>query len=138
MEEISIETNPETLDLWCSLSSSDSHYLIGKDGDVILSITHLLKKILEKRLRGTELADSNFILDINGYHKKNIESIHSRAHMLAERVKYFKNSIEAPPMTSFERRIVHSYLSGQKNIKTESTGTGRDRRVVILYDEKAV
>ena len=36
-------------------------------------------------------------------------------------------------MTSFERRIVHEFLSDAVDLKTESVGMGNTRRVVIKY-----
>jgi predicted RNA-binding protein Jag len=36
-------------------------------------------------------------------------------------------------MSSFERRIVHEFLSDTTDLKTESIGFGPSRRVVIKY-----
>ena len=53
--------------------------------------------------------------------------------MMAERARYFKNDIEIDPMPSYERRIIHMFLEGANDIKTESEGYGPTRRVVIKY-----
>ena len=53
--------------------------------------------------------------------------------MMAERARYFKSSVEVDPMPAFERRIVHEFLSNATDLKTESTGFGHTRRVVIKY-----
>jgi len=55
--------------------------------------------------------------------------------MMAERARYFKSNIEIDPMPAFERRIIHMFLEGIKDIKTESEGYGPTRRVVIKYVE---
>ena len=39
-------------------------------------------------------------------------------------------------MPSDERRIIHGALSGYHNIKTESKGQGKDRRLTIYYVEE--
>jgi len=52
---------------------------------------------------------------------------------MAERARYFKSSVEVDPMPAFERRIVHEFLSDAIDLKTESTGFGAKRRVVIKY-----
>ncbi len=135
VEEISIGFDEAGSDLWCSLSSSDSRHLIGRDGETLGSLTHLLKKILDKRLRDSGLENANFILDINGYQKKRISDLRARAHMLAERARFFKSSVEAPPMSSFDRRIIHDHLTGCEDLRTESSGVGRDRKVVIYYEK---
>jgi len=37
------------------------------------------------------------------------------------------------PMSPYERMIVHSIFTNVKDIKTESLGEGKGRRVVIKY-----
>ncbi|MGH7249994.1 MAG: R3H domain-containing nucleic acid-binding protein, partial [Minisyncoccia bacterium] len=59
--------------------------------------------------------------------------IRAVAHMMSERARYFKSNIEVDPMSAFERRVVHEFLSDATDLKTESVGIGRDRRVVIKY-----
>ncbi|MEI8175102.1 MAG: R3H domain-containing nucleic acid-binding protein, partial [bacterium] len=75
----------------------------------------------------------SILIDINGFQQKRIENIHAIAHMMAERARYFKSNIEVDPMPAFERRIVHEFLSEAHDLKTESTGEGFSRRVVIKY-----
>jgi len=135
VEEIKISTQEGDSNIWCSITSSDSSHLIGKDGEALIALNFILKRILEKRLRDADLPYTDFMLDINGYQKKRVDSIKSHAHMLAERARFFKSSVEAPPMTSFERRIIHDHLSGQEDLKTESAGFGKDRKVVIFYQK---
>ena len=53
--------------------------------------------------------------------------------MMSERARYFKSNMEVDPMSAFERRVVHEFLSESSDLKTESMGIGRDRRVVIKY-----
>jgi spoIIIJ-associated protein len=76
------------------------------------------------------------MIDINGYNKKRFDSLKNTAHMLAERARYFKNSVELEPMPAYERRIVHMFLENIPDIVTESAGVGPGRRVVIKYKEK--
>jgi predicted RNA-binding protein Jag len=52
---------------------------------------------------------------------------------MSDRAKSFKIDVELDPMSSYERMIVHSYLEGVPEIKTESIGEGSSRRVVIKY-----
>ena len=62
-----------------------------------------------------------------------IENVRAIAHMMSERARYFKSNIEVDPMSSFDRRIVHEFLSDATDLKTESQGEGYSRRVVIKY-----
>jgi spoIIIJ-associated protein len=52
---------------------------------------------------------------------------------MSERARYFKSNIEVDPMSAFERRIVHEFLSEANDLKTESVGFGPSRRVIIKY-----
>lgn len=117
--------------LWCTISTPDSRFLIGRDGEALRSLNHVVHKIIEKK--AGEEASRKLTIDINGYQEKRLENLKTTAHMLAERARYFKSKIEADPMSPYERRIIHLFLENMKDIKTESTGIGAQRRVVIEY-----
>jgi len=87
--------------------------------------------MVEKDKEGEERI--SFFIDVNGYQKKRFENLKNIAHMMAERARYFKSNIEIDPMPAYERRIIHLFLEKNKDIKTESEGFGKDRRVVIKY-----
>lgn len=117
--------------LWCMIDTPDSRFMIGRDGETLRSLNHLVRKILEKD-SGEEVV-ANVFIDVNGYQKKRFDSLKTIAHMMAERARYFKSNIEVDPMPAFERRIVHMFLEGAPDIKTESEGYGPNRRVIIKY-----
>ena len=79
--------------------------------------------------------DTSFFIDVNDYQKKHIEDIRMKAQVLAERARYFKSSVEMDPMSSYERMIIHSEFAEVPDIKTESAGVGKDRRIIIKYTE---
>jgi len=126
----SIDSNvSETGTYICKISSPDSQDLIGKDGETLQALNHLLKRAF-----GKETEDgSHLMLDINDYQEKNIQKIKTVAHTMAERSRFFKSSIELDPMNAFERHIIHEYIQNQEDLETESTGFGKDRRVVIKF-----
>jgi spoIIIJ-associated protein len=157
VESIDVDCDEASGTMWCKIRSSDSNLLIGRDGETLMALNHLIKRIMEQR--GLSLAAQhggtvpatgfndpqststgyqypNIIVDVNDYQKKRFENIKNLAHMLSERAIFFKSSIEADPMSSFDRRIIHEFLSNKSNIKTESVGEGRERRVVIRYVEQ--
>jgi spoIIIJ-associated protein len=117
--------------LWCMIDTPDSRYMIGRDGETLRSLNHLVRKMIEKD--SSEEAVANIFIDVNGYQKKRFDNLKTIAHMMAERARYFKSNIEIDPMPAYERRIVHMFLEGKKDIKTESEGYGPNRRVVIKY-----
>ncbi len=123
--------------VWVSVEVSEPHFFIGHDGDGLHALSHLVHRIIEAKTPREENSlpqqGLGIIIDINGFQKKHIENIRAVAHMMSERARYFKSNIEVDPMSAFERRIVHEFLAESSDLKTESMGIGRDRRVVIKY-----
>ena len=116
-----------------SVEVTEPHFFLGRGGEALFALNHLVRKIIESKRDPENPEELNIMVDVNGFQKKRIESIHATAHMMAERARYFKSSIEVDPMPAFERRIVHEFLSLETDLKTESTGEGFTRRVVIKY-----
>jgi spoIIIJ-associated protein len=122
-----------------SIQAEDGRTLIGAHGDTVHALDHLVKKILEKKVppgagQTEEKEDSlHFLIDVNDYRTKQIKDLQNKALMLAERARSFQYDVELTPMTAYERLIVHTTLQNQPNVKTESQGEGRNRRVVIKY-----
>ena len=110
-------------------SRSDSHLLIGPRGTHLSSLTLVLRALLNKE----EDDPVHFFVDVNDYHKKNMDAIKQKALVVAERVRSFQTDTELDPMSSFERRFVHALFGDAPDIETESRGEGRERRVVIKY-----
>lgn len=123
--------------IWFSVEVDEPHFFISREGEALYALNHLVRRILEAKMSGGEEAENNFsnniLIDINGFQKKRVENIRAVAHMMGERARYFKSNIEVDPMSAFERRIVHEFLSSATDLETESVGLGPTRRVVIKY-----
>lgn len=139
-----------------TIQTDDARNLIGMHGDTVYAIDHLVKKIVEKRLPPVQqavTADANtedgtgaqkdsshlshqglyFLVDVNDYRAKQIRDLQTKALMMAERARAFEYDVELSPMSAYERLIIHMTLADAPNVKTESLGEGRNRRVVIKY-----
>ncbi len=117
---------------WFSVEVSEPHFFINREGEALSALNHLVRRILEKKVVETPGAPT-FLIDINDFQKKKVEAVRAVAHMMSERARYFKSSVEVDPMSSFDRRIVHEFLADATDLKTESVGVGPARRVVIQY-----
>lgn len=115
-----------------TIHAEDGRSLIGAHGDTIHALDLIVKKIVEKKV-GEDDNTSHFLVDVNGYRLKHIKELQTKALMMAERARSFQYDVELSPMTAYERLIVHATLSDSPNVKTESQGVGRERRVVIKY-----
>ena len=119
-----------------SIKTDEPHLLLGEDGKTLLALNHLVKRIFEGQCAKQNFKPINFMVDVNDYQEKRIEDLKTKAAMMAERARFFKSSVELIPMNPYERMIVHSFFTNIPDIETESTGFGKDRRVVIKYVEK--
>ncbi|MEK7080823.1 MAG: R3H domain-containing nucleic acid-binding protein [Patescibacteria group bacterium] len=138
LNEISItEDGPKNM--WISVEVNEPHFFVSREGEGLHALNHLVHRIIEAKtspipgIGEPSQRNLGIIIDINGFQKKHIENIRAVAHMMSERARYFKSNIEIDPMSAFERRIIHEFLSEAQDLKTESVGTGRARRVVIKY-----
>lgn len=124
-----------------AIEVDDARALIGMHGDTVYALDHLVKKIVEKRIfprenasdNGAHSDDTHFLVDVNDYRSKQIKDLQAKALMMAERARSFQYDVELSPMSAYERLIVHTTLADSPNVKTESQGEGRSRRVVIRY-----
>ncbi len=113
-----------------NIRTADSKQLIGPHGDHLRSLNYLIRRSVEKK---TGEKDSKFMIDVNGYQHKHIQSIEQKAKLLADRVRTFKSSAAMTPMSAYERMIVHSLFSEDSEIATESEGVGKARHIVLRY-----
>ncbi len=111
------------------MSTNHNSILIGKNGKTLLALNEVVALALhakfKKRIR--------VLLDINDYKQDRYRKVVSIAKRVAGEVAKSKQSATLDPMTSDERRAVHNALSEYRNVTTESTGTGRERRIVIKF-----
>ena len=124
----SIEVSDSSGQLVFQIHTQESAKLIGSRGDTLRALNHIVKKVHEGE-------NNHFLVDVNEYRTKKIEDLRQTAKMLAERARSLKYSVEMTPMSSYERMIVHAALTDEPHITTESHGEGRDRRVVIKYED---
>lgn len=113
------------------IRTQESGLLIGDNGQNFSALNYLIKRLVEEKLNKNNDEKIYFSIDVNDYQAKKTEELKNLAKMTAQRVKYFKKEIEMKPMTSYERRVIHSALTEDPDIITESVGEGADRRIVI-------
>lgn len=109
------------------VKTEDPQILIGQNGETLFEIQHLLKIMLKRRISDAFYVD----LDINNYKKKKIEYLKEMARSNADEVALSKRERFLPPMTPYERRIVHLELAERQDIMTESAGEEPRRKIVI-------
>lgn len=124
----SIELYETNKTIRLEIISSESGLFIGKFGQTLDSIQHLLKKILEIKFQ----EGKNLVVDAEDYRVRREESIESKARKLAKKARQEGRPVSVEPMNAMDRRIVHMALKGEPGIETKSVGEGSSRRVLIV------
>lgn len=106
----------------------DMAVLIGRHGATLEALQELVRAVVQHR---TE-SHTRLVVDIEGYRARQQERLERRVRQIAERVRRDRRAEELEPMTSFERRLVHTALVDFDGVMTRSEGEDPDRRVVIF------
>jgi spoIIIJ-associated protein len=113
-----------------AIQSPESAKLIGQGGEHLRALNTIAKRLVEHKF-GEEA--TNFIVDVNGYQEAQLEKVRGEARMLAQRARLFKHEVEMPPMSAYERLVVHELFAEDPEIETTSAGEGKFRHIVLKY-----
>lgn len=113
------------------IRTREAGLLIGENGRHLISLSHLLRKLVESEFKKKNLERIQFMIDVNDYQAKKIENLKNLARMGAQRARYFKKDVALEPMNAYDRRIVHATLTEYPDIETESSGDEPSRKVII-------
>lgn len=114
--------------------TSESQYLIGKNGQIIDALQYLVNIIVRKTC-GNKKED--IILDIDRYRARKEDEIVQLAIQAATQVTKTKKDVILEPMNPYERQIVHMTLQNHRKVATKSIGEGNERRVVVFLKSKS-
>ncbi len=109
------------------LSGEDSGKVIGRRGDCLDAVQYLTSVIVGKEGE----AYKKIIIDCGDYRSKRVQTLEKLARRLAAKAVAKGKKIALEPMNPFERRIIHTALSGNPDVTTESEGTEPNRFVVV-------
>lgn len=116
-----------------TVSGKDSSALIGHHGDTLDAFQYLVNLAANKK----ETSDRKYTriaVDIENYREKREEALRQLARRMAAKVLKNKKSVSLEPMSSYERRIIHSEIQLIEGVSTNSVGTDGNRRVVVFLD----
>lgn len=83
------------------------------------------------RLVAKKDALESVLIDVNNYRREREQIILELARAAARKSTINKTDVELPPMNGYERRLVHLELSTHPDVKTESVGEGKQRKIII-------
>jgi spoIIIJ-associated protein len=116
--------NPEMV---VRFTGPDVDLLLANKAELMLAFEHLTMEML--RMQQNEHSLLQF--DANDYRMMRIEELRLSALTVADKVKKSRVPFEFNPMNSRERRIIHLALRNEPEVRSESTGVGPHRQVVV-------
>ncbi|MBI3209135.1 MAG: single-stranded DNA-binding protein [Candidatus Solibacter usitatus] len=105
----------------------DVDRLLENKAELLLALEHLTMETLRMPSEHHE----RMCFDANDHRLMRIAELRLSATTAAERVKRTNTPFRFGPMTSRERRIIHLALRNEKEVRSESSGMGSYRQVVI-------
>lgn len=114
-----------------NLTATNTSFLIGYRGEVLDALQSLASAVANigredyKRL----------VVDCENYREKREDTLVQLAERLAAKAVKTGRKIILEPMIPFERRVIHTALVDNKDVKTESEGKEPNRYVVIVPNE---
>lgn len=125
--DLTYEIKQEKNDIFVDIKGEDTGYLIGYRGNVLNSLQVLLNNIANKDINERV----RVLLNIGGYKEKREKDLEDLAEKIAGTVIRKRKAITLEPMTSYERKIIHSKLQGNSKVETHSIGEEPNRKIVV-------
>ena len=119
--------DPESGGPIIDLAGEDSGLLIGRRGQTLQALQFLVNLIVRKQFEGVRV-----VLDVENYRQQREFQLRDMATKVAARVTQTNRSITLEPMPPADRRIIHTSLTDNPDVSTESTGEGEGRKVTIM------
>ena len=130
--EVSAEVPPKGRIIFVKIAGDEAGNIIGKHGDTLDAIQHMLQLAFNKKVKGGE----KIRLDTEDYRQKREKTLTGLAKSIANRVIKSHGKYELEPMKAYERRIIHSALQSYPMITTYSVGVEPQRRLIVAFKHR--
>jgi spoIIIJ-associated protein len=110
-----------------AINTKDTGVVIGYHGDTLEGLQLVLSLCVARAL-------GRFVrvtIDVGDYKKNRTEILKALVAETKDRVLSEGKEIVIPELKSWERRVVHLLLEGDKEVVSESQGEGRDRVLIV-------
>jgi len=109
------------------VETAEQAILIGRGGENLRALQYIVYQMVKRELPTAEITT----IDVAGYRKARLNQLETIVDQAKAQAMGSDEPITLAPMNAYERRFVHSILSDEPALITESTGEEPDRRVVI-------
>ena len=121
------QTAEGSIDVEIGNTGSDG-LLIGKKGETLMALQHIVSRMASHE----KLERCEVNVDIAGYRKRRENQLAQLAQSLAAKAVATGERVATEPLTTSERRVVHTALARNTSIKTQAVGEGLMKKVVIF------
>lgn len=112
------------------ISCNDSGLIIGRKGEVLQALQFITSQVVS-RAYDTYI---RVIIDTENYRERHRTYLEELAKRTADKVVKTKRDFMLDPMSSYDRRIIHTCLQNRENISTYSIGDEPYRKIVISFE----
>lgn len=130
-EDFSIETKSRNPEIIFNIISPDSKLLIGKNAQMLDSMQFILNRMVSR-----EDTEWTFIVDVEDYRERVVETLKEKAVKLAKTVRRTGKPIKMAPMVTMVRKEIHMALKQIQGISTVSKGDGHLKEILIVPEKK--
>lgn len=123
--ELEVKEDEESVVL--KVKGKDIGIIIGRRGETLDSLQYLSSLVVNKGKENYK----RVVIDIENYRQKREETLVKLAYRLADKVVKYRRDVTLESMNPYERRIIHSTLQNNRNVRTYSIGEEPNRKVVI-------
>lgn len=122
-----------------SLTPAQKELIIGSQGATIDALQYLANAGLN--IHAEADLQAGYTIELDGYRQRRAIELKAVADDAATRVRETGQEVILPPMSSAERRQMHTFFDGDasySDLSTESRGQEPDRRLVVKLAQAAV
>lgn len=127
-----------------NIKTRDAQLLIGKQGANMEALQYIVR-IIFRKASGDDPSGAGghgetdrfpFALDVDDYKDKRVIYLKELARKAAHHVRETRKPVSLAPMPSYERRVIHNYLSLFSDLSSESVGAEPNRKLVIKNKQR--
>ncbi|MEO6588030.1 MAG: R3H domain-containing nucleic acid-binding protein [Pyrinomonadaceae bacterium] len=124
-----LEVTGEWTDEGCflNLNGNDVPMLLSENGELLDAFETILFQAFGRELD----REHRFVCDADGFRQTRKAELQAMARFAAQNVRKNGRPFTFGVLNSTERRVIHLTLQSEEDLKTESVGDGRDRRLQI-------
>jgi len=121
-----VEIDDEESVVFC-IRGKGAERLLHDDAEPLLAL-QFLTRLATTRMTNTW---TNLLLDVNDDRKRRVKELFHLAEQSADLVEREGRPVSLPPMTPYERRVIHLALRDHETVATQSIGSGDSRKVTV-------